>query len=350
MPRRHRRAPPETESQEDRMDRVPLQVPARTIPVPTTVSPEAQAILGMGARAALPYPALDDVEGWHELIASTDAMVLAMFSQAGLTSPEGCKVEDRSVEGVRVFAVAPIDLDPSDRRVYLDIHGGAFIVGGGEVCRAIATMAARKVGMRLWSVDYRMPPDHRYPAAVEDCLVVYRALLEQRRPEEIVIGGTSAGRNLTAALILRARDEGLPLPAAAVLLTPALDLTQAGDSFRTNLGVDTVITTSDPGAFLLYAGGCDLKTPYLSPLFGDFSKGFPPTILASGTRDVLLSDTVRMHPALRAAGVAAERHVLEAAPHGFFRGRTPEDRDLDREVRRFIDDYCPVRRPVHAPR
>ena len=326
------------------MDRASLRVPERLVPVPTTVSPEAQAVLAAGAMPAPPYPALDDVEAWRKMIASTDAMVLAMFSDAGLTSPVGYKVEDLTAGGVTVFAVTPDGLDPTDERVYLDIHGGAFIVGGGDVCRAIAAMTARKIGMRLWSVDYRMPPDHPHPAAVEDCLVAYRALLERHRPEDIVVGGASAGGNLAAALILRARDAGLPLPAAAVLLTPALDLTQSGDSFRTNLGVDTVITTSDPGAFLLYAGGCELQDPYLSPLFGDLSKGFPPTLLASGTRDILLSDTVRMHRALRAAEVPAELHVLEAAPHGFFRGRTPEDRELDREVRRFIADYCPTRR------
>jgi acetyl esterase/lipase len=326
------------------MSRALLRVPERAISVPTTVSPEAQAVLAMGAAPAPSYPALDDADGWREMIASTDAMVLAMFGQAGLTSPVGCKAEDLSVDGVPIFAITPDDLDPADTRVYLDIHGGAFIVGGGEVCRAIATMAARKVGMRLWSVDYRMPPDHPYPLAVDDCLVAYRALLERHRAAEIVIGGTSAGGNLSAALILRARDEGLPLPAAAILLTPALDLTQSGDSWKTNLGVDTVITTSDPGAFLLYAGGCDRRDPYLSPLFGDLSKGFPPTLLASGTRDVLLSDTVRMHRALRSTGVPAELHVLEAAPHGFFRGTTPEDRELDREVRRFIGDHCPIRR------
>jgi monoterpene epsilon-lactone hydrolase len=325
-------------------DRALLQVPARAIPIPASVSPEAQAVLAMRPMASPEYPPLDDVEGWRKMIEATDAMVLAMFCQAGLTSPVGYPVDDLSVGGVPVFAITPADLDPADTRVYLDIHGGAFIVAGGEVCRATATMTARKVGMRLWSVDYRMPPDHPHPSAVDDCLVAYRALLEEHRPEEIVVGGTSAGGNLSAALILRARDEGLPLPAAAILLTPALDLTQSGDSFRTNLGVDTVITTNDPGAFLLYAGGHDLKDPYLSPLFGDLSKGFPPTLLASGTRDVLLSDTVRMHRALRAAGVPAELHVLEAAPHGFFRGRTPEDRDLDREVRRFIEDHCPARR------
>ena len=158
------------------------------------------------------------------------------------------------------------------------------------------------------------------------------------------MGGVSAGGTLSAALILRARDEGLPMPAAAVLLTPGTDLSQSGDTFHTNLGVDTVITRSDPGALLLYAGGHDLRDPYVSPVFGDFSPGFPPTLLASGTRDILLSDTVRMHRALRAAHVPAELHVLEAAPHGFFRGQAPEDRELDREVRAFIARNCPSRR------
>jgi epsilon-lactone hydrolase len=322
-------------------DRAVLQVPARVIPVPTSVSPEAQAILAMGPLVAPKYPALDDIEGWKKMIATTDEMVLGMLSESGLTSPDGFQVDEISVDGVRVFVVTPPDLDADDTRVYLDAHGGAFIVGGGDVCRATGIMAARKVGMRVWSVDYRMPPDHSYPAAVDDCLTAYRALLREHQPEDIVIGGGSAGGNLAAAFILRARDEGLPLPAAAILLTPALDLTQSGDTFKTNLGVDTVLTRSDGEPLLLYAGGHDLRDPYVSPLFGDFSRGFPPTLLASGTRDVLLSDTVRMHRALRAVGVLAELHVLEAAPHGFFRGGTPEDRELDQEVRRFIEDHCP---------
>ena len=203
-------------------------------------------------------------------------------------------------------------------------------------------MTATQVGMRVWAVDYRMPPDHPYPAAVDDCLAAYRSLLKEHRAEEIVVGGVSAGGNLTATLILRGRDEGLPLPAAAVLATPGVDFTRSGDTAKTNLGVDTVLTNDDPAPLMLYAGGHDLTDPYLSPLFGDFSKGFPPTLLASGTRDVLLSDTVRMHRALRAAGVPAELHVLEAAPHGFFGGGTPEDDDLDREIRRFIEDHCPA--------
>jgi acetyl esterase/lipase len=109
---------------------------------------------------------------------------------------------------------------------------------------------------------------------------------------------------------------------------------------QTNRGVDTVITGDGEGLDL-YAGGHDTRDPSLSPVYADYSKGFPPTLLASGTRDILLSDTVRTHRALRAVGVDAELHVLEAAPHGFFRGVTPEDEELDREVRRFLAERCP---------
>jgi epsilon-lactone hydrolase len=157
------------------------------------------------------------------------------------------------------------------------------------------------------------------------------------------------GANLAAALVLRAKDEGLPPPAALVLLTPAVDLTRAGDTYETNDGVDTILTARGGGADI-YSHGHDQTDPYLSPLFGDL-RGFPPTLIASGTRDRLLSDAVRMHRKLRVVGVTADLHVLEAAPHGFFLGGTPEDDDLDREVRQFVELHCPVpRETAHSSR
>jgi acetyl esterase/lipase len=128
------------------------------------------------------------------------------------------------------------------------------------------------------------------------------------------------------------------MPAALVLLTPEVDLTESGDSFQTNLGVDSVLTGSLAAANLLYAGGHDLTDPYVSPLFGEFTPSFPPTFLQSGTRDLFLSNTVRMHRRLRAAGVDAELHVFEAMPHGGFFG-APEDREMAEEIRRFVGDH-----------
>jgi epsilon-lactone hydrolase len=321
-----------------------LEVPARLIPVPTSLSPEARAYLGRDSRLVSPGMSLEGPEDRRGLLAAVDQIVLATLTEVFQALDDRLTVNELSLDGLPVFDIRPPDYDPKDPRVYLDLHGGAFTVGGRELSRATGIVTAAKVGMRVWSVDYRTAPDHLYPAAVDDCLVAYQALLQEHRPEEIVVGGESAGGNLSAATILRARDEGLRLPAATILLTAVLDLTQSGDTFRTNLGVDTVITTDDAYGPRLYAGRHDLKDPFLSPLFGDMARGFPPTLLASGTRDVLLSDSVRMHRKLRAAGVPAELHVLEAAPHGFFGGGTPEEQELDREIRRFIDDYCPLPR------
>jgi acetyl esterase/lipase len=167
-------------------------------------------------------------------------------------------------------------------------------------------------------------------------------LLRDHDPKEIIVGGLSAGGNLAAATVLHARDEGLPLPAAAVLLSPELDLTESGDSFFTNAGIDGMGSLRQ--ANLLYAAGRDLADPYVSPLFGDFAAGFPPTLLTAGTRDLFLSNAVRMHRKLRAAGVPAELHVLEAAAHGAFGGVTNEEAELDADVRRFCETQWAARR------
>jgi len=306
-----------------------LRVPERTIPIPAHLSPAARGFLSVHGSPG-GWPALGDVAGWKARLAAMDAMMTERFVPK---TPVPCAATERNDGGVLSYDLMPEGLDPGDRRLFYDMHGGALVMGGGEVCKARAQGMAAKVGARVVSVDYRMPPDHPYPASLDDCLTVYRALLNERDPAEIIVGGGSAGGNLAAALILRARDEGLPLPAGLVLLSPELDLTESGDTFHTNAGIDPMGTLMLPN--LLYAGGADLADPYLSPLFGDFTKGFPPTLLTSGTRDLFLSNTVRMHRALRDAGIDAELHVLEAAVHGNFGGGTPEESSLDRDVRLF---------------
>jgi acetyl esterase/lipase len=298
-------------------------------------------MLAMGLLATpLTWPAIDDLEGWNKMIAESDAFAAAMFESTGSTlarDDTGGELEELDL-GFPVYVVTPEGLAQGDRRVYLNIHGGAWVFGAGRMCKVTSKKAAAKLHATVWSVDYRMPPDHPYPTPVDDCVASYRALLEHRRPEEIVIGGESAGANLAAALILRARDEGLPLPTAVVLESGAYDLTLAGDTWRTNLGVDTILTSDVLPAVELYADGEDLRHPYISPLFGDLA-GFPPSILLSGTRDLLLSDTVRMHRALRRAGRVAELHVWEAAGHGMFLGNAPEDADRAAEIRRFTEEH-----------
>ena len=311
-----------------------FEVPARRLAVPSSISPEAQGMLALGPMDGPPRPALDDADGWRALVSAADAMLAE--SMGFLADQAKAEVTKLDVGGVTVYDLLPDGSPTDDPRVVLEIHGGALIMGGGDVARVLALGSLPGLRRRMWAVDYRMPPDHPYPAGLDDCVSVYRALLEQHRPEDIVVRGGSAGANLGAALILRARDEGLPLPAGAVLLTPELDLTESGDSFQTNLGVDTTLTASLMPENLLYAGGHDLGDPYLSPLFGDFARGFPPTLLTAGTRDLFLSNAVRMHRALRRAGVRADLHVIEAGPHGAFFGTAPEDREIEAEVRQFL--------------
>jgi epsilon-lactone hydrolase len=316
-----------------------LRVPEREIPVPSSISPEAQAMLAMGMVGPEPewMEVHLDATGWKQLIAAREDAVKAMSGMGGDWS--GAEVEEEDLGGFVVFKITPEGVAQDDRRVYLDFHGGGFIQDGGSIACSRAVATAKDLGVQVWSVDYRMPPDHPFPTTVDDCVSAYRRLLRDRRPEEIILGGASAGGNLTAATTLKARDEGLALPAGCVMVSPCVDLTEDGDTWNTNEGVDTVMRGSFMPCFELYAGGHDLRNPYLSPLYGDFTAGFPPTILTSGTRDKLLSDTVRFHRALRAAGIEAELHVFEAFGHAGFLGRAPEDKERAREVSRFAHDH-----------
>ncbi|WP_340054107.1 alpha/beta hydrolase [Pseudomonas sp. JAI120] len=317
-----------------------VRISPRTIPVPSSISPAAQAMLkrmvgedGVPLNALHVMPAPDDHDGWGRMQATVAEHFAA--TTAGQAVSLHASLHTLRVENATVHVATPSDHTGG---AYIDLHGGALVFGGGENCRVAAGRQADLHNMVCYGVDYRMPPDHPYPAALDDCMATYRHVLKHHAPDRIVIGGRSAGGNLAAALVLRARDEGLPLPAALVLLSPEVDLTESGDSFHVNRTVDVVLPNPLMGTNLLYAADADLAHPYLSPLFGDFSRGFPPTFLQSGTRDLFLSNTVRLHRALRQARVPAQLHVFEAMPHGGFMG-APEDAELAQEIRAFVREH-----------
>lgn len=320
-----------------------VKLDARAIPVPASISTEAQAALarlvgedGRPLHALYEMPQPDDFSGWMNIKAAADAQyVTAVKGQAGNLRAQSSVIE----AGPAIIHHATPSVIFDERKATIDLHGGALVFGGGEASRVSACRQAEQHGVDCYGVDYRMPPEHPYPAALDDCMTAYRLVLERHAPRHIAICGRSAGGNLAAAMLLRARDEGLPMPACLVLLSPQVDLTESGDSFRTNELIDVVLPRSLMSNNLLYAGGAPLTDPYLSPLFGDLH-GFPPTFLQSGTRDLFLSNTVRMHRVLRTAGVVAELHVFEAMPHGGFMGGTPEDQELDAEIRRFVRTSC----------
>ena len=326
-----------------------LHLPARDIPVPTSVSPEAQQVLSMGSLGPPPKepPALDDVAGWRAFVEEADGFVRTMIGGAG-DGFEGT-VEERDVGPCPVYVVTPREvarrrpagLPRHPRRRLDDGWRGPLPDDGGDVGRA-----GRGPDLVGGLPDAARPPVP--DAASTTASRRTGPLLEERRPEEIVVGGVSAGGNLAAALLLRARDEGLPLPAAVVLqhrrLRPHLQQRQLAHERRAR---QHPVQLRGSPCVDVYVGSHDLRDPYVSPMFGDLT-GFPPAILLTGTRDLLLSDNVRMHRALRAAGVAAELHVWEAAGHGGFLGMAPEDAERFGEVRRFVDEHWarPCRRPV----
>lgn len=321
-------------------DKPGVAVPRRVIPVPDSISPQARAVLArlvgadghpINARYVMPEP--NDHAGWMRIKAAADGHYAAAV--AAMAGTLRARVETVQLGAATVHVATP-EATTAPGRAYVDFHGGALVMGGGAACRVGAQMHADRHGTRCYGVDYRMPPEHPFPAGLDDALTAYRHVLAHHAPDQVVVGGRSAGGNLAAALLLRAKEEGLPMPAGLVLFSPQVDLTESGDSFRVNETVDLVLPGSLVRNHLLYANGADLSHPHLSPLFGDLT-GFPPTFLQTGTRDLFLSNTVRMHRALRRAGVDAALHVFEAMPHGGFMGNTPEDQELAAEAVRFAE-------------
>ncbi len=318
-----------------------VHVGERIIPVPTSISQEAQAMLraavqydGTPLNALYPIPAPNDRAAWRQLQAAAEAHYAAALNAA--TNETSTEIETRRLGTATVHVALPESPRFKDC-VFIDLHGGALVFGGGDACRESTRLQANRLGMTCYGIDYRMPPDHPYPAALDDCLAVYRHVIDHYGADRVVLGGRSAGGNLALATILRARDEGLRFPAGVVLLSPELDLTESGDSFQTNRTIDVVLPNPLMRNNLLYAGGADLAHPYLSPLFGEMSAEFPPIFLQSGTRDLFLSNSVRLHRNLRRVGAPVELHVFEAMPHGGFSG-SPEDMELAEEVARFVTE------------
>ncbi len=316
-----------------------IRLPERRILIPRSISREAQASLsrmvgpdGIPLNAKHSMPDLGDYQGWVDLKRAVDRYYAS--AAPTIAGSGGLTIETVTIDSATVYVATPAEVRDA-RHVLVDLHGGAFVFGGGKACMAEAHIQANRHGICCYGVDYRTPPDHPYPAALNDCLAVYRAILNQYGPENIAISGRSAGGNLAVATMLRARDEGLPFPAALILLSPEIDLTESGDSFQTNQLIDPVLPYPLIHTNLLYAGGADLQDPYLSPLFGSFD-GFPPTLLQTGTRDLFLSNAARLHRKLLQAGVDVEFHIFEAMPHGGFGGVTPEDEELTSATTDFL--------------
>lgn len=314
-------------------------VPARVIPVPNDVSPELQDSIKRVPPALRAVP--KNLDEWRAMAMQPSQISAAL---AALRKNFPTTIVSGRAGDVGIYTVMPPVVSQKNKhRVFVNLHGGSYVGGAGEAGLDEAILLAHYTGMKVISIDYRMPPDHPFPAALDDATAVWRDLVRTVKPTNIGLGGGSAGGGLALALVMKLKELKLPLPGAVLAGTPWADLTHDGDSMTTNLHIDRAPPST--GQFLLaagrlYAGTDDPRNPFISPVFGNFSQ-FPPTILITGTRDLLLSDTVRVHRKLRAAGVTAELHVFEAMSHGDFikLPDSPESREAYREIAIFLDRY-----------
>jgi epsilon-lactone hydrolase len=228
---------------------------------------------------------------------------------------------------------------PEDR-VLLYFHGGAFIFCSLNTHRALVARLAIAGGTRALSVDYRLAPEHPFPAAMEDCLSAFRWLVERGvPPRRIVVAGDSAGGNLALVLLLALREAGDPLPAAAVCLSPVTDLAWTGESIRSKAEIDPIFPGGSSLSLSAYIGAQDPRQPLISPLYADLS-GLPPILLHVGEDEILLDDSVRLAGRVRDAGGQATVVVWPHMWHVFqvFAPFLPEARRSIETIGKYIED------------
>jgi acetyl esterase/lipase len=227
------------------------------------------------------------------------------------------------VTELRLGDVPALEVEPKggshSTSVLIDIHGGAFTLLSARTSLLGAALMATKTGRTVFCIDYTTAPEARWPTVIAQVVSAYQALLAQGHvPKQIGMFGDSAGGSIVAGSILKMRDSGVPVPGAVILLSPWSDVTETGDTYQTLRDVDPLLSM----AWLkwsadAYAAPAEQKNPYVSPVYGDYRKGFPPTLIQGGTRDIFLSNFIRQYRAIDSAGGTAILDLYEGMPHDF---------------------------------
>ena len=230
--------------------------------------------------------------------------------------PAGVTVTTAALGGVPAAEITVDGIEP--RHVILYFHGGVYVLGDAVQAAGLAAQIGRRTRARVISVNYRLAPEHPYPAAVDDALAAYPALLGiGTNPAGIAFAGESAGGGLAVAALVSAREHGLPLPAAAYVMSPYADLTLAGTTMDTKAGADPLLSRENLQARVPdYTAGHDPALGLISPIFADLS-GLPPLLIQAGTHEVLLDDAVRLARQAAVADVAVTLDITPGVPHVF---------------------------------
>jgi acetyl esterase/lipase len=222
---------------------------------------------------------------------------------------------------IRLGAMPAFEITPSnyqdDGSILFHIHGGSFVFGGGPGVLLMATLNATCSGRRVISIDYSLAPHMRWPAILEDIVLAWQTMIDERRPRAVGIVGESAGGCLALTTTLALRERNLRMPDALVVQSPVVDLAQTGDTNVTLKAADNLNSAFVTAGFRAFADEATFGNPLVSPIYADFAPGFPPTLIQAGTREFVLSDSVRLHRALRQAGISSRLEIYEGMPHVF---------------------------------
>lgn len=301
----------------------------------TTVSEEAQAFLDVAKPIDMSQP--ETVEDWQKMRAE----ILQTFdSSAEVQQRYPFKTTEIQIGGVNNLVFEAINVaKPVTDRVVIHLHGGAYVVGAPQIDSVIIAPFAHMTGVKVIAVNYRLAPEHPFPAALEDVVSVYRALLKDYLAANIAVTGSSAGASLALALVLQARAEGLPLPASLGLLSPWSEIAKIGDSYFTLEGFEPVLHYEKnlEKAAKAYSAGADMTDPLISPVYADYSNGFPRTLIQVGTRDLFLSNCARLQRKMVSEGVTVEMSLWEGMWHAFqLIPDLPEADEALRELAGFV--------------
>ncbi len=230
--------------------------------------------------------------------------------------PAAVTVTAGALDGVPTAEITVAGIEP--RHVVLYFHGGVYVLGDAFQAAGLAAEVGRRTRARVISVDYRLAPEHPYPAAVDDALTAYQALLRAGTdPSDIAFAGESAGGGLAIATLVNARDHGLPLPSAAFVMSPYADLTLAGATMDTKRAADPLLSRENLQSRVPdYTAGQDPALGLISPVFADLSR-LPPLIIQAGTNEVLLDDAIRLAQQAATADVAVTLDITPGVPHVF---------------------------------
>lgn len=312
----------------------------RVVPVPQDLSREAQKSLGR------PQPDEGPPQSLEERRKGTDEYTARAKQDWLKICP--VDIKDQEIEGVPVHVVTPENMPMSSHdRVLLNLHGGGFNSDSGSYTESIPIAYYTKV--KVVAVLYRLAPEHPFPAAVDDSIAVYKALLKVYQPQHIVIYGTSAGAILTAEVAVKLKQLGLPQPAALGIFSGMGDFARAGDSQAMYglRGLSGHLDPPQPEAHdPYYVGSTDAKDPVLSPIYADL-KGLPPTLFVTSGRDLLLSGTANLHRAYLHAGVDAQLVVFDALTHAFwYDPKLPEAVEANHIMADFFVKALTTRKPA----